>query len=180
MKRISLFLAILLMLTVYVGCSDKKAPTQKKVEYTFSHQDSIDVLNLVNRFKGYLEENDLRSAVEMLSIVKGDSLLPLEPIQQRRQAMALSMVKGVQYDVDYMMFHSDRNNEVKLNITLFEKDENDSRPNTIAFFLRPVRHEGQWFLTTKDVLTDRENGHNFQKEGMESDTEGESEETDEE
>ena len=176
MKRISLFLAVLLMLTVFVGCSNKKAPTQKKVEYAFSHQDSIEVLNLVNQFKGYLEENDLRSAVEMLSIVKGDSLLPLEPIQQRRQAMALSMVRGVKYDIDYMMFHSDRNNEVKMNITLFEKDENDPRPNTIAFFFRPVRHEGQWFLTTKDVITDRENGNDFQKEGMESESEDETDE----
>ena len=179
MKRISLFLAILLMLTVFVGCHDKKAPAQKKVEYTFSHQDSMEVLNLVDQFKTYLLDNDLRSAVEMLSIVKGDSLIPLEPVQQRRQAMALNMVKGVKYDVDYMKFHSDRNNEVKMIITLFEKEESDPKPNKVSFYLRPVRHEGKWYLTTKDVLTDRENGNNFQKEGMESESE-ESEEADEE
>ena len=169
MKRIGLFLAVLMMLTVFTGCSDKKAPKQQKKVYTFTHQDSIEVLNLVNEFKSYLEQNELRSAVEMLNILKGDSLFPLEPVQQRRQAMALNMVKGVKYDVDYMMFHSDRNNEVKMDITLFEKEENDPKPNKTAFFFRPVRHQGQWFLTTKDNLTDRENDNHVEHEGAEFD-----------
>lgn len=179
MKRICLFLAILLMLTAYVGCSEKKAPKSQKKEYSFSHQDSVDVLNLVDQFKDYLENNDLRSAVEMLNILKGDSIFPMEPIQQRRQAMALSMVKGVKYDVDYLMFNSDRNNEVKLDITLFEKEENDPKPNKISFYFRPVRFEGKWYLTVKDNITDRENGNNFQKEGIESE-DSETEVTDEE
>ena len=176
MKRIGLFLAVLMMLTVFTGCSDKKAPKQQKKVYTFTHQDSIDVLNLVNEFKSYLEQNELRSAVEMLNILKGDSLYPLEPVQQRRQAMALNMVKGVKYDVDYMMFHSDRNNEVKMDITLFEKEENDPKPNKISLYFRPVRFEGKWYLTVKDNITDRENNNNFQNEGMESDTEESDEE----
>lgn len=103
----------------------------------------------------------------MLSILKGDSLLPLEPIQKRRQAIALNLVKGVKYDIDYVMFKSDRNNEVKVNITLFEKEENDPKPNKTAFFFRPVRQDGQWFLTTKDNLTDRENDNHVEYEGIE-------------
>lgn len=170
MKRISLFLAIFMILTVFVGCSDKKAPTKQKKEYSFSHQDSMEVLTLVDQFKTYLEQNDLRSAVEMLNILKGDSLIPMEPIQQRRQAMALNMVKGVKYDVDYLKFNSDRNNELKLDITLFEKDENDPKPNKISFFFRPVRFEGKWYLTVKDNITDRENENYFQNEGIESET----------
>ena len=177
MKKFSLFLTILMMLSVLVSCSEKKSPKQQqKKEYTFSHQDSVDVLNLVNQFKTYLEENNLRSAVEMLNILKGDSIFPMEPVQQRRQAMALSMVKGVKYEVNYLMFHSDRNNEVKMDITLFEKEENDPRPNKISFYFRPVRFEGQWYLTVKDNITDINNENNFQNEGMES----ESEEVDEE
>ena len=176
MKRISLFLAIFMMLTVFVGCSDKKAPTKQKKEYSFSHQDSMEVLTLVDQFKTYLEQNDLRSAVEMLSILKGDSLIPMEPIQQRRQAMALNMVKGVKYDVDYLKFNSDRNNEVKLDITLFEKEENDPKPNKISFFFRPVRLEGKWYLTVKDNIIDRENENYFQNEGIESETEDSDEE----
>ena len=170
MKRLSLFLTILLLLTVFVGCSDKKAPVQKhKKEYVFSHEDSTEVLNLVGQFTKYLEGDDLRSAVEMLNILKGDSIFPLEPVQQRRQAMALSIVKGVRYDVNYLVFKSDKDNEVKLDITLFEKEENDPKPNKISFYFRPVRFEGKWYLTTKDNITDRENDNSFiEEEGEEN------------
>lgn len=170
MKRLSLFLTILLLLTVFVGCSDKKAPAQKhKKEYVFSHEDSTEVLNLVGQFTKYLEGDDLRSAVEMLNILKGDSIFPLEPVQQRRQAMALSIVKGVRYDVNYLVFKSDKDNEVKLDITLFEKKENDPKPNKISFYFRPVRFEGKWYLTTKDNITDRENDNSFiEEEGEEN------------
>ena len=167
MKRISLFFAILLMLVVFAACSDKKAPANQKPEYTFSHQDSMEVLNLVKEFIAKMENDDVPAAIDMLSILKGDSLLPLEPIQKRRQAIALNLVKGVKYDIDYVMFKSDRNNEVKVNITLFEKEENDPKPNKTAFFFRPVRQDGQWFLTTKDNLTDRENDNHVEYEGVE-------------
>jgi len=174
MKRLSLFLTILLLLTVFIGCSDKKAPGQKhQKEYVFTHEDSTEVLNLVDQFTKYLEGNDLRSAVEMLTILKGDSLFPLEPVQQRRQAMALSIVKGVKYDVNYLVFKSDKDNEVKLDITLFEKDENDPKPNKISFYFRPVKFEGKWYLTTKDNITDRENDNNFVEEEGEEESEEE-------
>ena len=174
MKRISLFLVAILMLTFFVGCTDKKAPKQHKKEYVFTHEDSTQVINLVDRFVKYMDENDIRSAVEMLSILKGDSLIPLEPVQMRRQAMALSMVKGVKWDVSYLIFNSDKDNEVKVDVTLFEKEENDPKPNMTAFFFRPVRFEGQWYLTVKDNITDRANGNNFNEE--EESEEGQEEE----
>ena len=165
MKKTSLFLVILMMLLpVFTGCSDKKAPKHYKKEYTFSKQDSVDVLNLVNQFVNRLDSNDIRGAVEMLNILKGDSIIPLEPIQQRRQAMALNMVKGVKYEVQYLTFRTDKDNEVKMDITLFEKDVDDPRPNKTSFYFRPVRFEGQWYLTTKDNITDRSNGNTFDEE----------------
>ena len=58
-----------------------------------------------------------------------------------------------------------------MDITLFEKEENDPRPNKISFYFRPVRFEGQWYLTVKDNITDINNENNFQHEGIESETE---------
>ncbi len=173
MKRICLFLAFFMTLSVFVGCSDKKAPKNKAKEYVFTHEDSTEVLNQVAQFIKYLESDDIRSAVEMLNILKGDSIIPLEPIQMRRQAMALNMVKGVKYDVSYLMFNSYKDNEVKMDITLFEKEENDPKPNKTSFFFRPVKFEGKWYLTTKDNITDNENGNTFDEE---EDTEDENNE----
>ena len=174
MKRIHLFLAILMMvLPIFTSCSDKKAPKHHKKEYTFSKQDSAEVMNLVNQFVSRLDSSDIRGAVEMLSILKGDSIIPLEHIQQRRQAMALNMVKGVKYEVKSLTFKTDKDNEVKMDITLFEKEENDPRPNKTSFFFRPVRFEGRWYLTTKDVLTDRANGNTFDEEEEEEENDKE-------
>ena len=75
--------------------------------------------------------------------------------------MALNMVKGVKYEVQYLTFRTDKDNEVKMEITLFDKEVDDPRPNKTAFYFRPVRFEGQWFLTTKDNITDRTNGNTF-------------------
>ena len=167
MKRFCIFLTFLMTLAVFVGCSDKKAPKNQKKEYVFTHEDSTEVLNQVGQFIKYLESDDIRGAVEMLNILKGDSLFPLEPIQARRQAMALRMVKGVKYEVNYLIFNSDKDNEVKMDITLFEKEENDPKPNKTAFFFRPVKFEGKWYLTTKDNNTDREYGNTFEEENTE-------------
>ena len=178
MKRLFLFLAAVVMLAGFSACGDKKAPVNKKPRkvYTFTKQDSTEVLSLVSQFTARLQNNDLRGAVEMLNILKGDSVFPMEPVQQRRQAMALGMVRGIRYDLNYVRFNSDRNNEIKLDITLFEKQSGDPRPNMTGFYLRPVRFEGKWYLTVKDNITDRENSNYFEKEG----TDAELSETEEE
>ena len=165
MKRICLFLAVLMTLAVFVGCSDKKkVSTQHQKEYTFSKQDSMEVLNLLDGFIACLDSNNIKGAVEMLNILKGDSIFPLQPDQQHRQAIALKMVQGVKYHVSYVIFKSDKDNEARMDITLFEKEENDPKPNKTAFYFRPVRFEGKWYLTAKDVTTDRMYGNTLKEE----------------
>jgi PBP1b-binding outer membrane lipoprotein LpoB len=81
MKRISLFLAVLLMLVFFAACSNKKTPASQKPEYTFSHQDSTEVLNLVNEFIAKMEKDDIPAAIDMLSILKAKSSFPWSPFR---------------------------------------------------------------------------------------------------
>ena len=168
MRRIGSFLAFFALMSFLVACGDKKAPTgttqKDKKEYVFTKEDTTEVYNLVNRFISRLENNDLRSAVEMLMILKGDSVLVPDGVQMRRQAIALSMIKGVKYDINHIDFNSDKNNEVKIDITLFDKEEGDTKPNKTSFYFRPVRFEGKWYLTTKDNITDINNGNKVEEE----------------
>ena len=109
---------------------------------------------LVKQFISYMEKKDIRAAVEMLNYLEsGDSIVPLTPIAQRQQTIALKTVSGVKYDVKRMSLRSYTNNEVKMDITLFEKPEGDKRPNMTSFFFRPVKFEGKWYLTVWDKMS---------------------------
>ena len=130
MRRIALLLIVIASLVLLSSCSSNKkqpaAPGPSKPVYTFTKEDTAEVMELARQFMGRLEQKDIRGAVEMLSFLeKGDSIRPLEPLHQRRQAMSLSVVQGVKYDLNRMTLRSNTNNEVKIDITLFEKDPGD-------------------------------------------------------
>jgi hypothetical protein len=108
-----------------------------------------------------LESKNIRGAVEMLHFLgEGDSIRALNPIFQRRQAMSLMNVQGIKYDVNQIVLRSNTNNEVKLDITLFEINPADPKPNKTAFFLRPVKFEGKWYLTVWDNITNTNQDRN--------------------
>ena len=158
MKRIALFLVVATALLFAVSCSNKKqqpAPVEpEKPTYTFTKEDTAEVMTQVEEFMGRLEKKDIRGAVEMLNFLAlGDSIKPLNAVQQRRQAMALMNVQGIKYDLNHLSLRSFTNNEVKIDITLFEKAPGDPKPNMTGFFLRPVKFEGKWYLTVWDVIS---------------------------
>ena len=112
------------------------------------------MIDLVNQFIAHLNRHDLGAAVDMLSFLNGDSIEPLTKQARNRQGMSLATCVGVSYEIDHLIFESDKKNEVKMDITLFEKPDNDPRPNKTSFYFRPVRFHGKWYLTTKDNITD--------------------------
>jgi hypothetical protein len=161
MKKITFFLMFIFSLVLTWSCSEKKQQNKEEnnliitdPSYTFTKEDTAAVMDLVNQFIIRMQNKDIRAAVDMFSFLDGDSIKPLSPMFKQRQAMALVGCSGVAYKIERLMFLTDRNNEVKLEVTLFEKPEGDKRPNKTSFYLRPVRFEGQWYLTTKDNVTD--------------------------
>jgi len=164
MKRIALFLAVAAVLLLAASCSNNKkqtpaAPT--KPVYTFSKEDTAEIMSQVDEFMGRLEKKDIRGAVEMLSFLSaGDSIKPLNPLYQRRQAMSLVNVQGVRYDLNHLTLRSNTNNEVKIDITLFDKAPGDTKPNMTGFYLRPVKFEGKWYLTVWDNITNTNQDRN--------------------
>lgn len=167
MKKIT-YLLLMAMAVVLVGqslascssCSDKKEQQKEETDpaKVFTKKDTTRVLELANSFVFYLKEGNMRSAMEMLHFLQGNSIQEVDQTNKQRQALALSLfVKRFDYTIDRIVFRDNVDNEVKIDITLFEKkDEGDKRPNTTSFYLRPVRNRdtGEWFLTTKDNITD--------------------------
>ena len=159
MKKVTLFLAALGVMILIASCGDKKSSSaSSKKEYTFTSADSAEIKQLVGDFIIRLDSCDFRGAVEMLNVLKKDSVVPLRGRAQFNQARALAFVKGVKREMSYILLRDELDNEVKIDITLFEKPEGDRRPNKTSFYLRPVKFEGRWYLTTKDDLSDRAEG----------------------
>ena len=165
MKRYALFLTLLSSLVLCLSCGGNKGGSAESEEiglrevvsentYTFTHEDTATVLDLVNQFIAHLERHDLGAAVDMLSFLDGDTIRPLSKQFRQRQGMSLATCVGVRYEIAHLIFETDKKNEVKMDITLFDKPDNDPRPNKTAFYFRPVRFEGKWYLTTKDNITD--------------------------
>ena len=158
MKKIVLFLsAVLLTGMALTGCKDKKAPADTKPVETsmFTKEDTTKVMDMVNQFTMRLQNGDIKGAVDMLVYLNGDSIQPLDAANLQRQTNTLSFIAGMpSYELERVVMEDTRHNEAKINVVLFEKkDENDKRPNTTAFYLRPVYIGGQWYLTTKDNIT---------------------------
>ena len=140
MRRIALFLAVAVSLVLLVSCGNKKQEVKptgpEKPVYTFTKEEMLNFLD------------------------RGDSIRPLNAIEQRRQAMSLKVVQGIKYDLNRMTLRSNTNNEVKIDITLFEKPEGKSVANTTSFFLRPVKFEEKWYLTVWDNITNTNQDRN--------------------
>jgi hypothetical protein len=156
MRKIALFLAVVGVLTFVASCGEKKKPTiiGEQPEMTFTHEDSAEIKSLINEFIVRLDSNDIQGATEMIQFLNGDSIIPMSPILARRQAMTLANVRGVKWEMKYIILRNLKNNEIKMDITLFDKPEGDPKPNKTSFFFRPVKFEGRWYLTTKDNITD--------------------------
>lgn len=164
MKKIVLFLgAALLTGMVLTGCKEnKKAPADTKPVETsmFTKEDTTRIHELIEQFTMRLQNRDIQGAVDMLVFLDGDSIRPQSPANVQRQAVTLNFIAGKPgYELERIILNNTTNNEAKINVVLFEKkDENDKRPNTTAFYVRPVCIDGQWYLTPRDNITETETG----------------------
>ena len=164
MKKIVLFLgAALLTGMVLTGCKEnKKAPADTKPVETsmFTKEDTTRIHELIEQFTMRLQTGDIKGAVDMLVFLDGDSIRPQSPANVQRQAVTLSFIAGKPgYELERIILNNTTNNEAKINVVLFEKkDENDKRPNTTAFYVRPICIDGQWYLTPRDNITETETG----------------------
>ena len=136
------------------------ADLKPKVDMHLDANDTIEVHSLVDHFIQYLTNKDVDAAVNMLFLLNNDSVVSLPARMANNQRVLFKRFQGVKYDVEYLKFYSETDTEVKYNVTLFEKkDANDHRPNKIAFYIKPVRRAGKWYLTMGDTFVHPEESH---------------------
>ena len=182
MKKSLLFTVAVMLLLGFSSCSDKKTTQTLSFDeladslldrpnFEMDSQDSAEVFNLVSQYLNKLREGKIDEAVGMLYYLVNDSAVVAMPAKAAEgQKALLSRFQGINYDLESISYDDETDNLARYTVTLFEKEPNDPRPNTMSFGLNPVRREGKWFLT----LSNRDNKlHQYRKNQQRSHTETE-------
>ena len=144
-----------LVLLTIASCG-KKEKSFKELEETYipkpemrlTAQDTAEVTSLTEHYLQLLEQRELDDAAGMLYYMERDSVKPLRPDQLKKQLFVLNHFRGVEYKLESIVFRTERDNEVRCMVKLFEPKEGNTRPNKVAIVLRPIRFQGKWYLTT--------------------------------
>ena len=168
MRKYSFFLILCTALLVLASCSKKKdlrgymddvkEQVKANVKMDVSGADTATVYNLTNEFLGYLENKDLDAAIGMLRYLKdGEEIVSLPEGLEKTERLVLGNFLGLKYKIDEVRFYRETDCQVRYTATLFET-EDPATPNKVSFFIKPVRRDGQWYLTMADTQTDSTHG----------------------
>lgn len=158
MRRNFLFAVLILAVSVFVSCkNDKSGKVQGNVEEVMQLdvKDTTEVYSLTEQYLDFLKEGNLDGALSMLHYLDKDGKIQPVPAElAKRQRNTLENFLGLNYRIDYVIFHKDTDCELRYAAILFEKKEGDNRPNEVGFIIRPMRIDGKWYLTLADSLSD--------------------------
>ena len=166
-------LSISLLLTGCNSCGNKKAePGSVKdmmetyapiSEMSTGKADTAEVMKQVQAFLNELKNRKTDGAMKMLYYLEHDSIKPIPPRLAERELQVLGMVEGAtKYEVENLTFFKEKDSEVRIMVTLFDKPANDPAPNQMGMIVKPVRRDGKWYLTLADTQSDSNHGTEIQ------------------
>ncbi len=83
----------------------------------------------------------------------------LEESLAKRQRQVLQVVSGCsKYELENLFFYKEKDSEVRIKVTLFEKEADDPAPNVMKIRIQPIRRDGKWYLTLYDSEHDTNHG----------------------
>lgn len=159
MKRTKnlLYLFLLTLPLFLTTCKEKKKEViqQTIFEQNMEEKDTIAILNVVDKFFGYLKEGRPTDAAGMLYMKHPqkpyDEPELLDNEQLQKAIATLKSIPVTDYKVDYIKIHESYENEVKCTVTMFKGNGNDKPDAKTVFYLRPVSYLGNWVLCLMDT-----------------------------
>ena len=166
MRKLSFFLILCAVLLAVTSCKKKQTAIEKvneellkSVKMDLSSNDTTAVYDLTNQFLNHLKNSDLEGAMAMLHYLKGgNEIVSLPADLEKQHRTVLGNFLGLTYNIDEVRFLRETDCQVRYTVPLFEKAEDDPVSNKISFFIKPVRRDGQWYLTLADSQTDSTHG----------------------
>ncbi len=139
------------------GCNSGKKEDKRKeyipLKMDVSSKDTVAVTQLSDKFMKLLQKEDYEGALNMLYLLnKEGEVVPLTAEQRQQQLGIFKVFPVIDYTNKGIIFNSEKDSQVKFEIQ-FTPSEEDKPGATTNFFLKPMRVNGEWFLTTYDSQT---------------------------
>ena len=161
-KSFTIFVFCVVMALAACQQKDKPAGSGQggMLQMTMEQSDSVEVYDLVRSFMNSLKNCDVDGAMSQLVFLDGfDHIQPLPDSIALAQRNSLLSLQGFDYIIRRAVFHREKDNLITVNVILFEKADDDPRPNTISLGLRPVRVDEKWYITLADTNNERYTNH---------------------
>ncbi len=156
--RMAFGAAVIVSIILCSSCQGSKekpvnSQSDKEIYMVVEGKDTTAVLNLMNTYFDLLKKKDFEGAISMMKEydVKEHTLRDVSEEIKKHYLMSLKAFSPIDYQVEQLVFLAETDCKVKYSAILFEKEnDEDNRPNKMFFAVKPVRIEGQWYLTVAD------------------------------
>lgn len=157
MRKNIICLLALLGCILIAGCNSGKKEDKRKeyipLKMDVSSKDTVAVTQLSEKFMKLLQKEDYESALNMLYFLNKDGeVVPLTAEQRQQQLGIFKVFPVIDYTNKGIIFNSEKDSQVKFEIQ-FTPSEEDKPGAVTNLFLKPMRVNGEWFLTTYDSKT---------------------------
>lgn len=135
------------------SCSkeETKKSGQTEFEGSLTNEDSLAVIDLVNQFYTFAENEDFDAAVSMLYLPNDEDPYgeprPLSNEEMQDVKIMLKSFPIYDHRIDYIKFNKSYLNEVKTTAVIRPKSA-DLPEATTCFYFNPVNFLGRWALCT--------------------------------
>ena len=157
MRKNMICLLALMGCLLIAGCNSGKKEDKRKeyipLKMDVSSKDTVAVTQLSEKFVQLLQKEDYEGALNMLYFLNKDGeVVPLTAEQRQQQLGIFKVFPVIDYTNKGIIFNSEKDSQVKFEIQ-FTPSEEDKPGATTNLFLKPMRVNGEWFLTTYDSKT---------------------------
>ena len=129
--------------------------TQKEAEdefvATLTAADSSAVLTLSTQCMDLLKAKETDKALDMLYSIDDAGIAKPLTIQQREAlTKRFQRFPVIRYQLDYLSFSTQGNNDVKYKIEFTPRSDSDTPGSSMGFMFNPIKANGEWVLAIKD------------------------------
>lgn len=150
-----------------ISCKDSKKEDRvfipddprKDLNMQRTHEDTLAVLDMANKFLTALKEKQVDAALDQLIEVDSNAVKPMSATQKNELRKTFTALPVENYTIDEIIMFSDSDTEVRYTTKMFPDSVESKIPGTTKGALHLFRINNEWHLTILPVKFDIQDQH---------------------